>query len=186
MDIMAPGNPAMRWLRLIRPQDVVWLLLFLLMAIMSEADRQGPSLYVMLAGLAAVQVLETKIPAMGSLQGRVGALIIKFALCWLLIGYTHGLDSRYWLVLLLPVLSAATTFGIFGTLAVALLANLAYLSFLTFVDLPNWDIDVQELVWRTIFLTLAGNLVNMLAADLRTQTRVARRSAEHLTAANRQ
>ncbi len=33
----------------------------------------------------------------------------------MLIGYTGGINSHYWLVLLLPVVSAATTFGVVGT-----------------------------------------------------------------------
>ena len=45
------------------------------------------------------------------------------------------MDSRYWLVLLLPVVSAATAFGMLGTLRVRLLAGVTYLSFLClFVD----------------------------------------------------
>jgi signal transduction histidine kinase len=183
---MAPGNPVMRWIRLIRPQDVVWAILFILLGMMTEEDRRTPSLYIMIAALAAVQILETKIPAMTTVAGRVGGVAIKFVLCWLLIGYTHGADSRYWPVLLLPVISAGTTFGILGTLAVAVLASLIYLSFLSFVQLADWDNFIPELVWRAIFLTMAGNLAYILAESLRAQTREARRSAEHLAAANDQ
>lgn len=183
---MAPGNPVTRWIRLIRPQDVVWVILFILMGMMTEADRRTPSLYVMIAALGAVQILETKVPAMATTRGRIGGIAIKFLLCWLLIGYTHGVDTRYWLVLLLPVVSAGTTFGILGTLAVAFLASLIYLSFLSFVDLADWDNFMPELVWRAVFLTMAGNLAYILAENLRKQTREARRAAEHLSAANEQ
>jgi signal transduction histidine kinase len=183
---MAPGNPVTRWIRLIRPQDVVWVILFILLGMMTEEDRRTPSLYIMIAALGAVQILETKIPAMTTTVGRVGGVAIKFVLCWLLLGYTHGVESRYWPVLLLPVVSAGTTFGILGTLAVALLASLIYLSFLSFVQLADWDNFMPELVWRAIFLTMAGNLAYILAENLRAQTREARRAAEHLAAANQQ
>jgi two-component system, NtrC family, sensor histidine kinase HydH len=186
MDIMAPGNPVMRWIRLVRPQDAVWVILFILLGIMTEADRRSPSLYIMIAGLAAVQILETKIPAMATVRGRVGGIAIKFVICWLVIGYTHGVDSRYWPVLLLPVVSAGTTFGILGTLAVAVLAALIYLSFLSFVQLADWENFLPDVLWRVIFLTMAGNLAYILAENLRTQTREAQRNARDLALANEQ
>src|SRR5689334_21489328 len=123
-----PANPLARWARTVRPQDVVWVLLFLLLGILSE-DGEA-SLYAMLAVRAAVQVGESHIPALGSTRGRILGLLLKVAISFLLIGYTGGLDSRYWLVLLLPVVSVATAFGILSTVAVALLAGLTYLSFL--------------------------------------------------------
>jgi two-component system sensor histidine kinase HydH len=179
-----PAPPLIRWVRTIRPQDVVWVLLFLLLAILS--DDGDVSLDSMLAALAAVQIAESKIPALSSTRGRILGLVFKFAISFLLIGYTGGIASRYWLVLLLPVVSAATAFGILGTLAVALLAGITYLSFLWFVDWTRYEIDVTGLIARVIFLAMIGNLANTLAEDLRTQSREARRAAEGLAAANRQ
>ncbi len=96
----------------------------------------------MLAALGAVQVLETKIPALASTRGRLLGLVIKFALCYLLIGYTGGIiGSPYWPLLLLPVVSAATALGVFGTLAAALVAGLAYSSLLSFLDFNRWIIE---------------------------------------------
>jgi len=183
---MAPGNPVKRWIRLIRPQDVVWVILFILLGMMSEEDRRTPSLFVMIAALGAVQILETKIPGMATTRGRVGGLIIKFILCWLLIGYTHGAESRFWPTLLLPVVSAATTFGGLGTIVVALLTIPIYLSFLLYIPVSDWDTYLPDLLWNVIFLSMAGNLAYILAEDLRAQTREARRAAEHLAAANEQ
>jgi signal transduction histidine kinase len=183
---MAPANPVMRWIRLIRPQDVVWVILFILLGMMTEEDRRTPSLYILIAALGAVQILETKVQAMMTTRGRVGGLVAKFILCWLLIGYTHGAESRYWPALLLPVVSAATTFGGLGTLAVTLLNNLIYLSFLAFIPVTEWDSFAPELLWNIICISMAGNLAYILAENLRAQTREARRSAEHLAVANEQ
>ena len=169
--------------RLIRAQDAVWLLLFLLLAMVSERDA---SIYIMLAGLAAVQVLESKIPALSATRGRVLALAIKYGLCYLLIGYTGGVASAYWLLLLLPVVSGATAFGMAGTVAVVLLAAATYSSFLSFVNWAQFDLDAPGLIWRMVFLGMVGNLAHMLAEDLRTQTREAQRTAAHLAAANEQ
>jgi signal transduction histidine kinase len=179
-----PAPPLIRWARTIRPQDVVWVLLFLLLAILS--DDGDLSLDSMLAALAVVQIVESKIPALASTRGRILGLVVKFAISFLLIGYTGGIASRYWLVLLLPVVSSGMTFGILGTLAVTLLAGVTYLSFLWFVDWTRYEIDGTGLVARVIFLAMIGNLANTLAEDLRTQSREARRAAEDLAAANRQ
>jgi two-component system sensor histidine kinase HydH len=179
-----PAPPLTRWLRTIRPQDVVWVLLFLLLAVLS--DDGDVSLDVMLAALAAVQVMESKVAALSSTRGRILGLVLKLAISFLLIGYTGGITSPYWLVLLLPVVSAATAFGIVATLAVATLAGVTYLSFLWWVDWTRYEIAGAGLVARVIFLAMIGNLANTLAADLRTQSREARRTADQLAAANQQ
>jgi signal transduction histidine kinase len=179
-----PAPPLARWARTIRPQDIVWILLFLLLAILSEEG--DASLYAMLAALAIVQVGESRIPALVSTRGRILGLLLKVAISFLLIGYTGGIESRYWFVLLLPVVSAATAFGILGTLAVALLAGLTYLSFLSFIDWAHFDVDAAGLMMRVVFLAMIGNLANTLAEDLRTQSREARKAADQLAAANRQ
>jgi signal transduction histidine kinase len=173
-----------RWARLVRPQDIVWVLLFFLLAFMSEDG--DASLYAMLTALAAVQIVEAKIPALASTRGRILGLVLKFAICYLLIGYTHGVESPYWLVLLLPVMSAATAFGILATLGVALLAGLTYMSFLSFVHPDAWRHYEPAVVWGVIFVAMIGNLANTLAEDLRTQSREARLAAGRLEEANLQ
>src|SRR5512146_2997891 len=100
-----PAHPLPRWTHAIRPQDVVWVLLFLLLAAISPYTGDI-SVYTMLAALAAVQVLESKIPAMASTRGRVLGIVFKFLICFLLIGYAGGIESPYWPMLLLPVVSA--------------------------------------------------------------------------------
>ena len=51
-------------------------------------------------------------------------------LVFVLIGFTGSIESNYWPVLLLPVVSAATTFGMAGTLVFTALACGAYLVFI--------------------------------------------------------
>jgi two-component system sensor histidine kinase HydH len=183
-DDRVPAPALTRWARTVRPQDVVWVLLFLLLAIPS--DDADLSLYLMLAALAAVQVTESRAPALASTRGRIVGLVLKFGISFLLIGYTGGIESRYWLVLLLPVVSSGMVFGILGTLAVTFLAGALYLSFLIYVDWTRYEIDAAGLLARVIFLAMIGNLANSLAGDLRAQSREARSTADQLAAANRQ
>jgi signal transduction histidine kinase len=172
------------WWRLFRPQDLVWLLLF--GAIAAVHETRDASELALLVALATVQVVEPKLTALQSRRGRVFWIAVKLVLAYLLIGYTGGLESRYFLVLLLPVVSAATTLGVIGTLAFTLLAGLSYLSFMLFVDWSQWSIEIEELVLRVVFLAMAGNLANMLAEDLRVESEKNRRTAEQLAAANEQ
>ena len=137
---------------------------------------------IVLLGLA--QVLEPKIPALASTRGRVLWILLKLALGWVLIGFTLGVNSPYWPVLLLPVVTAATTFGLGGTMVFVVLSSAAYLTYLTFIG-DRSDITV-DLALRLIFMAMVGNLANILAEDLRTQSRKHRLTAEQLSQANAQ
>ena len=126
-----PSDLSPRRLRLIRPQDLVWLLLF---AVLAEHCQIGDVFEIgPLALLAVVQILEPKIPALASTRGRILWIVLKLVLGYVLIGYTGGIESEYWPVLLLPVVTAATVLGFAGTLAFILLAGGAYLSYWGFV-----------------------------------------------------
>ena len=173
-------------MRLVRPQDLVWLLLFGALVVTLPAEYMDAFAVVPLVALAVAQVLEPKVPALGTARGRIFWIVLKIGLGYVLIGYTGSLTSNYWVVLLLPVVSAATALGVVGTLVFSLLAGGAYLSFLLYLDFslfaPEWPI----LVLRVAFLAMVGNLANMLAEDLRIQSLKHQRTAEQLAEANRQ
>src|ERR1022692_4516097 len=119
-------SPFSRWFRLIRPQDFVWLLLFLTLAATSEfVDSLA---MVPLAALGLVQLVEPKIPALATRRGRIGCIVLKLLLGYLVIGYTGSIESHFWLLLLLPVVTAAATFGLVGTLVFSIVASGFYLS----------------------------------------------------------
>ena len=181
-----PTDSHLRWLRLVRPQDFVWILLFFALAVTLPAEYRDAFSIAPLAALAMVQVLEPKIPTLGSTRGRIFWIVLKLALGYLLIGFTGSLDSRYWLVLLFPVVTAATLLGALETLVFTLLASGVYLSFFLFQPgyhgTPQWDV----LALRLALLAMVGNLANTLAEDLRVQTKASRRTAEQLAEANAQ
>jgi signal transduction histidine kinase len=161
----------------------MWLLLFGALAYtlpLHDLYDLGP-----LVALGIAQVLESKIPALASTRGRILWIVLKLVLAYLLIGYTGGISSRYWWVLLLPVVSAATTLGVVGTMVFAFLAADAYLSFLLFVHRFRWEEwDLTDLLLRAILFGMAGNLVNTLAEELRRRSAQYRRTAEQLAEAN--
>jgi signal transduction histidine kinase len=181
---LVPAHSPLRYLRLVRPQDFVWLLLFAVLAVVTaEGDVSEIAL---LAALAIAQVLEPKIPAQPSTRSRIFWIVMKLVLGYLLIGYTGGVESHFWLVLLLPVVSAATALGVFGTLLFTLLAAGSYLSFLLFIDWSRYGMgpaEITQLTLRMVFLAMVGNLANALAEELRAQSEKHRRTAEQLAEA---
>lgn len=169
----------------IRPQDIVWLLLFSGMAVLSphrDVYEIGP-----ISALAALQILEPKLDFVGTTRGKVVWIVLKLLLCYLLIGFTGSLSSSYYWILLLPVISAGTSFGLLGTQIFVALSGGAYLSFLAFLR-EGWVVELPEkleLALRVIFLAVAGNLANTLAEALRLQFAKTKEVAEQLAEANR-
>jgi two-component system sensor histidine kinase HydH len=173
--------------RIVRPQDFVWLLLFSALAYVSANRAQGiPYLLV----LAALQVLEPKVEYFSTPPGNVVSILLKLGISYALIGVTGGLTSSYYLILLLPLVSAATTLGQFGSALFTLVCCGAYVSFLhpIYIDRAVYEIDAeteQELFLRLIIFAAAGYLINTLAAANREETKKSRSVAEQLAAANR-
>ncbi len=112
------------WRRYVRPQDFVWLLFFSALAVFGPG--RSPRTIAALVALGVVQVLEPRIGA------RI-SVVLKLALCYLLIGFSFGVSSSFYLVLLLPVITGATNFGLLGTAVTSLAACAVYLSFLVFL-----------------------------------------------------
>jgi signal transduction histidine kinase len=190
--------------RFLRPQDIVLVLLLAAMAAL-DPDHDG-WIIGMISTLGVLQILESKIPYASTTPGKVLWILLKLTIGYTLIGYTHGINSSYYLILLLPIVSAATALGVYSTLAVSLLACAAYLSFVFFLGTqfqfdssnhiihicgrgdpcPNdddWEMAFSEariLILRLLFLAVAGNLVSALADVLREQYVRYRKLAEEL------
>ena len=164
------------WRRYVRPQDFVWLLFFSALAIFSP--ERHPVTLAALGALGLVQVFETRL-------GAIPSVVLKLALCYPLIGFGGGISSSFYLVLFLPVISAATSFGLVGTTVSSLAACVLYLSFLFFLG-PDYVIDsTGELILRVLFLPVVGFLTNQLAEDNRNEARKSQAAAEKLVEANR-
>ena len=134
----------------------------------------------LLAALGVVQVLEPRI-------GPLASVLLKLALCYVLIGYSGGVTSSFYLILLMPVISGATAFGLAGAAIVSLGACAIYLSFLLFLGADQYipSDQVLELVLRSIFLPVVGYLTHELAQANRQEAQKAQAVAEELAKANR-
>jgi signal transduction histidine kinase len=173
----------------LRPSDFVWLAIFATLVstalqypyTYSDGAIAGPFEWVPLVALGVVQVLEPKVPTVPSRGSRVFWIAVKALLGVILLAYTGTVVSLYWPILLLPVVSAATAFGLAGTLTASALASAAILAFL----LHPHAVVSAELRFHVAFLVMFGNLVNILAHDLHQQSERHRRTAEQLAEANR-
>jgi two-component system sensor histidine kinase HydH len=168
--------------RIVRPQDIVWIAMFAVLAV--YGPDLTPEATVVLIGLGLMQIIEPKIPFFGSRIGSIISFLIKLALWYVLMGWTDGIQSPYYWLMLLPVMSAATSLGLVGLVAAVVLACGAYLSFLLFLHgrpISDWPVLILFLATFPI----AGFLTYELLEENRAATRRAQRAAEQLAEANR-
>lgn len=168
----------------LRLQDLLLALMFGALIYLAHDVWQRTFLFA----LAVLQLLEGRIRFLTTLSGRIASIVLQLAIAWVFIGYTGGVTSDYWLTLLLPVLSAASSLGMIGTLATSVGAIGLYLSFLRYLDFRQVELvpEAQHiLAIRCLVLSIAAVLVNTLGVAIRTQSARYKSTAEQLTAANK-
>jgi signal transduction histidine kinase len=176
------------WRRFLRPDYVIWLVLFAALAAFSPG--QSPIVITLIIVIGAVQVFEPRI-------GARNAVIINLLLCYPLIYFSKevplGIQSSFWVMLFLPVISAAANFGLLGSSIVAIAACLEDLSFILFIQWENrfhgkeYVIDQDnrlELALRMLSLLVASYLTHQLAKAKREEALKHQRAAEQLALAN--
>ncbi len=152
-------------------RDAVWVLLFLALHFSSRIVNDAEA--EMLAAFAIFEIVEPRIGYFQlTAEGRFLGVAIRLLLAYLLMGVTGGITSSYYLILLLPVVRAATLFGPIASLMASLVAALSYLSFLLYLDFATQVIPLdqrQEISFRILFLFLAAYLTYQLARTNREQ-----------------
>jgi signal transduction histidine kinase len=167
--------------------DLLWLLFLAGLAALpprGEAHKQ-----IILLAIGILQLTETRIIAWRPGRGRSYVVLLKLALATLLLSHTGdlGINSSYYPILFLPVVTAAVYFGPVGTLLWTTLVSAAYCSYLypllqEYVLTPT---GAAELVIRNLFFFLAAIIVNRFAVENRRQTLRYQRLAEQLSDTNR-
>src|SRR5665213_3108554 len=176
-------QPATRW-RKVRIQDILLTAMFAALIFLAHTAWQR----AFLLGIAVLQLIEGRLPLLDKTWGRVSSVVLQLALGFLLIGIDNGIDSPYYLVLLLPIISTASYLNVTGTLLSSIAGIGVYLSFLLFVNWSELEIDPEGahiLAIRCLILAMAALLVNSLAQTVRTQSAAYKSTAEQLAEANK-
>lgn len=180
------------------PLDLFWLLFLLALALLPPLAELHKQEILFLIG--AFQLFESRFVALLPKRAPSYAVLIKIGLATLLLAHSVpagadivdlGINSSYYPIYYLPVMTAAMYFGPWGTLFWTVVASAAYLSFLPPVLhqlalheielVPGWQ---AELVQRIVFFFLVGMIVNRFVIGYREQTRRYQALAESLSAAN--
>jgi len=149
--------------------DFAWLL-FVAILIGSPPERNY-DLNIILPIIGAFLILEPRLKIFSTRRGRIISLVLKVMLSYLVVGFSHGADSYYYQIFLLPVVSAATTFELGTVVAVTAIAGLGYFGFLLpfFYDyqVPPDQISIMSL--RVAFFMMVAFLVYEQARAKRLQ-----------------
>ncbi|MGC2659953.1 MAG: ATP-binding protein [Bryobacteraceae bacterium] len=172
---------------LLQFQDVIWILFVAILIATTQESNHDLTILVILIG--AFQIAEPRFKIFASPRGQIASIAIKMILIYLLIEFTHGLDSPYHPLLLIPIISAATIFELPGVLVVCLLACLAYAtSFLLYTFWTSQPPPLQDLQLgglRMGVYALVGLLVYQQAKAKREEMRRTETAAERLAQTNR-
>ncbi|HTC33344.1 MAG TPA: ATP-binding protein [Bryobacteraceae bacterium] len=178
-------EPRARFWQIVRPQDIVWIVLFAGLAIYGP-DLTAESRTV-LVGLGLMQIVEPKFLFFDSRAGWIVSFLIKLGLWYILVGWTDGISSAYYWLMLLPVMSAATSFGLIGLVVAVVLACGAFASLILFIP-KDYYLPPEEwpvLLLKEFTFPIAGFLFYELLEANRAATRKAQLAAEQLAEANR-
>ncbi|MCL5670735.1 MAG: ATP-binding protein [Acidobacteria bacterium] len=166
--------------------DVLLLVFLAGLAVLYPVSEVHAQLILLTIGF--FQVFERKFIVWAGARGEVYSTLMKIALASLLIAHTGGINSSYYLIYYLPVVTAAIYSGPWGTLGWTALSSAAYCAFL----IPALQVyrltasGAEELGIRVLFFFLAAILVNRFVMENRQQSERYRLLAERLAETNQQ
>ena len=168
--------------------DFLWLAFLgglALLPPLSEIHKQ-----VIILAIVLFQFFESRLISRLPKRGPAYSVAIKILLATLLLDHTGdmGINSNYYPIYFLPVVSAAVYFGPVGTLAWTAVASLAYLSLLI-PALQDYELDTAGasiLTIRVLFFFIAGILVNRFVMENRRQVERLETLSEKLEETNQQ
>lgn len=171
--------------------DALWLTIWLvflgvLAALPPELEWHKQ---VILLAIGIVQLLEARMISRFQGRGVFYVILLKILLATLLIDHTGeiGINSSYYPIYYLPVVTAALYSGPWMTLLWTLIASAAYCSYL-YPAMQEYELTPEAigyLVLRIMFFFLAAMVVNRFSQQSKHQTQLYRELAERLAETNR-
>ena len=166
--------------------DLLWLAFLAGLAALTPGLDFIPKQLILIA-IGAFQIFEHRFLEWVPERGRCYSVILKILLGSLLVAYTGGIWSSYYLIYFLPVVTAAMYFDLWATLAWTALTSAAYCSFVLWA-LSEYELTAEgasELALRNLFFFLAAIVVNRFVTENRRQAKLYRELAETLAETNR-
>jgi signal transduction histidine kinase len=167
--------------------DILWLFFLVGLAALPPVFEIHKQLTLLAFGM--VQFSEGWIIGRAPRRGPVYIVVLKIALATLLIDHTGevGINSSYYPIFYLPVVTAAEYFGPWLTLLWTAVASAAYCSYL-YPALQEYEITAESyslLAIRILFFFLAAMVVNRFVVENRRQIKRYQELAERLAETNR-
>ncbi|MGA2353741.1 MAG: ATP-binding protein [Terriglobales bacterium] len=165
--------------------DAVWLAIWLVflagLAVLPPQFEWHKQLILLAIGI--VQLLESRLISYFPTRGVSYVILLKILLATLLIDHTGeiGINSSYWPIYFVPVVTAALYCGTWATLLWTLFTSAAYCSYLYELTQEAFG----YLALRILFFFLAAMVVNRFAQQSQHQTQLYRDLAERLAETNR-
>jgi len=179
-------RPTINWM------DVLWLIFLAMLAVLPPRNEIHKQLILVAFGV--VQLGENWVVERWPEKGPTCIVLWKIFLATLLIDHTvvgqpsePSINSSYYPIYYLPVVTAAEYFGPWSTLLWTALASATYCSYL-YPALQDYEItaeDYELLGIRILFFFLAGIVVNRYVVESRKQTQRYQETAETLAETNR-
>jgi signal transduction histidine kinase len=166
--------------------DLLWLAFLAGLALLPpvlEIHKQ-----LILLGFGIVQLFEGWLIGRLPTRGPTHVVLLKIALATLLVDHTGeiSINSSYWPIYFLPVVTAAEYFGSWATLLWTALASAAYCFFL-YPAVQEFEITTESyglLAIRILFFFLAATVVNRFVVENRRTTKRYQELAETLAETN--
>jgi signal transduction histidine kinase len=168
--------------------DVLWLAFIIGLALLPPIDEIHKQLILLAFGV--FQFFEGRLIALSWQRGRACTVLVKIVLATVLLYHTGeiGINSSYYPIYYLPIITAAIYYGAVGTLVWTAVTSLAYLSLLI-PALREYELTPEAagyLAIRILFFFLAAILINQFAVENRKQVKRYQELSETLEETNRQ
>lgn len=176
-----PKPFALNWM------DGLWLCFLVGLAVLPPVREYHKQLILLAIGI--VQVSEGWLVSRFPRRGGAYSVLLKIALASALIDHTGepGINSSYYPIFYVPIVTAAEYFGPWATLIWTALASAAYCSYL-YPALQEYEITTEAyglLAIRILFFFLAAMVVNRFVVENRRQIKRYQELAETLAETNR-
>jgi two-component system, NtrC family, sensor histidine kinase HydH len=168
--------------------DILWLFFLGGLALIPPVGEWHKQIILLIIGI--FQLLENRFVLGAGKPGTSLAVLIKIVLATVLINHTGdpaAINSDYYPIFYLPVMTAAMYYGPLGTLLWTLGASAAYSSYL-YQAHEHFSItgeSISELLMRILFFFFVALTVNRFVMQYRLQVRRYQELSESLAEANR-